>query len=68
MLSRPKHFRFFSERVFGAWVDAWVISRTSKYVTVDADFNGNGWQEKIPVGATVYYPSGHPQQGDAFIL
>jgi hypothetical protein len=59
-----RQFRFFSERVFGAWVTAYVRKVGRKYVTVEALFHGNKWTERIAYGTQVFTDPG----GDSFAL
>jgi hypothetical protein len=60
--------RFFSERVFGAWVDGVVASATEAGVVIDASFHGARWRERKALGCEFYRPHGHAQAGDAFRL
>ena len=62
------HLRFFSEKVFGTWVDGKIVNRGSKQVTIKAYFNGATWLEKKPVDTEFYYPQGHINQGEPFVL
>ncbi len=60
--------RFFSEYVFGAWVDGTIVSVGVKNVTIKAYFQGNEWREKKLKTTTFYYPDGHEKQGEPFQL
>lgn len=58
--------RFFSERVFGVWVDGTIAKIGPKWLTLDAYFHGNQWKEKKSVREEFYHPYDHPQRGEAF--
>ena len=60
--------RFFSEKVFGVWVEGTIIRRTKKSVTLEANFHGHRWTERLPATREFYHPSGHPNQGEPFFL
>lgn len=60
--------RFFSEKVFGVWVDGKIISVGDKFVTIKAYFHGNEWTEKKLKTEIFYYPWGHKKQGEGFQL
>ncbi len=62
------NLRFFSEKVFGAWVDGRVIGIGSKWITLDTSFYGARWVEKIPKTREVYRPYNHPEAGEAFLV
>lgn len=51
--------RFFSERVFGAWVNARVGRVTKTHVTLHAEFHGNRWSERRPVGVPLFDGDGN---------
>lgn len=59
--------RFFSVRVFGAWVDATVVRVGPRSVTLRASFGGASWVERRTRGVALYYPAGHPQAGDEIV-
>jgi hypothetical protein len=69
-VSRGKavNLRFFSEKVFGVWVDGRITNRTKTHVSINAYFNGVSWVERKPIGTEFYYPSGHAQAGETFRL
>jgi hypothetical protein len=58
--------RFFSERVFGVWVDGVITRIGPEWLTLAAYFHGNKWKEKKSVHEEFYYPCDHPQRGEAF--
>jgi hypothetical protein len=60
---RSLRLRFFSRRVFGAWVDAEVIVWGVACATLRAQFHGNVWNERVKYGTEVY-----DLGGNAFIL
>lgn len=71
MLETPKidfSLRFFSERVFGAWVSGKIISINKKkgFVKLRAYFNGVQWSEKKSLKDTFYYDSYHKKSGKSF--
>ncbi len=56
----PNKFKFFSVRVFGAWVDGYVKRIGDKYMVIEAYFGGFSWTEKRPFDIDLYYTSPHP--------
>jgi Ni,Fe-hydrogenase III component G len=60
--------RFFSERVFGVWVEAVVVAASPKRVTLRANFHGAVWTERVGADTQFFRPAGHPQAGEAFRL
>jgi hypothetical protein len=66
ILKEGFELRFFSNKVFGAWVTAYVSKFNKETITLNADYNWTTWKETVPVATEFYYPKGHTNQGDAF--
>lgn len=60
--------RFFSERVFGAWVNGTVVKVTPSTVVIAAEYFGARWKECRPLSTEFYRPIDHPQRGEPFLL
>lgn len=54
-LTQP--FRFFSNKVFGVWVDGTIKSMTKTTVTIQAYFQGHYWNETRSRNLNVFLPN-----------